>query len=112
MIPSNTPILIADHTSTSNVAASVLTGFQSSMFQATGNVTSHAPPQIADPAGPALASHDHGQNYVLAGPRLKYLLVFVTPSLTLETMEKHAYTLQSLDLKEGEKLKLNGCNRQ
>jgi hypothetical protein len=38
------------------------------MVHATGNATSHVPPQIADPAGPAQPlstarpPHDHGQN--------------------------------------------------
>jgi hypothetical protein len=65
---SNASILLTDHVSTSNVATSALTGSRSHTVQETGNVTSHAPPQIADPVGPALPlstthpPHDHGQN--------------------------------------------------
>ena len=68
LFTSNASILLTDHASTSNAAASALTGSWSSMFQDTRNVTLHAPPQIADPAGLALPlsiahpPHDHGQN--------------------------------------------------
>jgi hypothetical protein len=59
--------------STSKVATSALTGSRSRTVQATGNAMSHAPPQIADPAGPALplstvhTPHDHGQNSTTNG---------------------------------------------
>jgi hypothetical protein len=50
-LTSNASILLADYAAPSDVVKSTLTGSRSRTVHATGNVMSHAPPQIADHIG-------------------------------------------------------------